>query len=91
MATTRTKLGILIAVAFVATFGLLIYAMLQQAEVSCEACISFRGRTACRTAAGPDEAAASNMAIDNACAQVSSGMTNRIACGNTPPDSLVCE
>ncbi|MDH3627278.1 MAG: hypothetical protein OEV00_07880 [Acidobacteriota bacterium] len=91
MATVRTKLAILISVVLVGTFGLLIYVMLQQAKVSCEACIQFNGRTVCRSAIGPDDASASRTAIDNACGLLAGGMTQSIACTNTPPVSLVCE
>ena len=91
MGSTRTVLILLTVAAVAGTIGLLVLAMLQQAEISCEVCITFEGRTNCANAAGPDEASASRTAVDTACAMISSGMTQSIACSNTPPDSLICQ
>lgn len=91
MPSTQAKIALLTVVVVAATVGLLILAALGQAEVTCEACITFHGRTQCRTAAGPDREQATRTAVDNACAFLSSGMTDSISCGNTPPDSVTCE
>lgn len=86
----QTKIGILTGVLLAATLGVLIYAMLQQARVSCEVCVTFHGASHCRTAAGPDRASATKTATDNACGFLASGMADSILCSNTPPDSVHC-
>lgn len=91
MASSRAKIGIITAVVLVAMAALLVSLMLQQAKVTCEACVTFRGRTQCRSAVGPDREQATRTAIDNACAFLASGMTDSIQCANTPPDSVQCE
>jgi hypothetical protein len=50
-----------------------------------EVCVEFQGQSACRTASGATRDEALRTARDNACAQVSSGMTDSIACQNTLP------
>ena len=57
----------------------------------CEVCVTFRGAQNCRKALGPTEADAKRTAQDNACGLISQGMTQSIACANTPPDSVVCD
>ncbi len=91
MPGTRVKIGILTAAVALAMMVLLVYTMLQQAQVSCEACVTFQGRTQCRSAVGPDREQATRTAIDNACAFLAAGMTDSIRCANTPPDSVQCE
>ena len=53
-----------------------------------EVCIAFNGRSACRTAAGASEEFARRTATTNACAELASGVTDSIACENTPPTSV---
>ena len=60
------------------------------AKVSCEVCIDFKGRQACRTARGPTRDDAIVTARDNACAQIVSGRTENILCGGSQPTSVVC-
>ncbi len=90
MRSPQAKIAIVTVVLVAATVGLLVLSTLQQARVDCEACITFHGRTQCRTAAGPDRDEATRTAIDNACAFIASGMTDSISCANTPPDSVTC-
>jgi len=85
------KIAIGSVVVVVLVVGLLISAMLKQAAVSCEVCISFHGRTQCRSAAGPSETVATRTATDNACAYLAWGMADGISCSNTPPDSTTCD
>ncbi len=60
------------------------------AKVSCEVCLDFKGRQACRTARGPTRDDAIVTARDNACAQIVSGRTENILCGGSQPTSVVC-
>ena len=53
-----------------------------------EVCMEFNGRTACRVASASTEQHALRTAAENACALISSGVTDSIACGNKPPASV---
>jgi len=53
--------------------------------------MEFRGRTDCRKAIGATKQDALRTAVETACDQLSSGMTDSIACSRTPPQSINCE
>ena len=57
----------------------------------CEACVAFEGRSACRTALGPDHAEASEAARRNACALLTGSVTEAFACGRVAPTSVDCQ
>lgn len=81
----------LLAVLIAAAAAFLLYrATLAGAGVTCEACVRFKGREACKSAAGPDRLAAERAAVTTACAVVSGGVTDTIACQAIPPISLRC-
>lgn len=71
-----------------AVLAFLIYTTMGHGRVRCEVCITFQGRTACRTAAASSKEEAMRAALQNACALISSGVTDSIACQNTPPNSI---
>jgi len=85
------KITIVAAVLVAASVGLLALSVMRQARVSCEVCVSFRGHSQCRTARGPNRQEAIRTATDNACAFLASGMTDSIACSNTPPTLATCD
>ncbi len=91
MRSPIARIAIGAAVLIVATAGLLVYSMLQQAKVSCEVCVTFRGNTQCRTALGPTRSEAIRTATTTACASLASGMTDSVACTNTPPLVVTCD
>lgn len=62
--------------------------VLSQSVIECEVCIEFRGNRQCRGAEGPDRESCQRTAKDNACSYLASGMTDTIACSNTPPASV---
>jgi hypothetical protein len=68
--------------------GLLAYLSMGQRQVRAEVCVEFAGRQNCRTASGPTEEQAIRTATDNACATITSGMTESMTCGRTPPVSV---
>ena len=84
----RTAVGALLALAFL---GALVYATLAANAVTCEVCMEFEGRKACRTGSARTRDEAMQGAITNACAILSAGVTDGIRCGNTPPSSQRCE
>ncbi len=50
--------------------------------------MEFRGATACATASGVSRPEAQQTATVTACAQISSGVTDSIACQQTRPKSV---
>ena len=78
-------IGILFAVAVVAY---IVYSSMNLAGHKVEVCITFNGRTNCRTASGASEEFARRTATTNACAEIASGVTDSIACENTAPNSV---
>ena len=83
----RRIAGLLLGAAF---FTALFFATRRETAVQCELCITYEGRTACRTAGAADRDAAIRAAISTACATLASGVTGGLACDRTPPHSLHC-
>jgi hypothetical protein len=75
-------------IAVVVFIGLLVYLSVGQKQVRAEVCVEFEGRRNCRTAAGPTQEQAIRTATDNACATITSGMTESMTCGRMPPASV---
>jgi hypothetical protein len=83
------KPTVILAIAFgAAVLAVLIFTTIGTNKFRCEVCITFNGRTACRTAGASTERQAVRTATENACAQIASGVTDSMACENTPPTSL---
>jgi hypothetical protein len=78
----RLAAGLALGVIFVVG---LVYATLQQTGVRCEVCVEFEGRTECRTSSAADRDTAISMGVTNACAVLSSGVTQGIRCQSMPP------
>ena len=78
-------LGILFLVAFL---GIVVYSTMGAGRIRCEVCITYQGRNACRTASARTRDLALRTATENACALISSGVTDSNQCHNTPPDSV---
>jgi hypothetical protein len=83
------KKTVVLAIAFAAAvLAVLIFTTIGINKFRCEVCVTFNGRTACRTAGASTEAQAVRTATENACAQMASGVTDSMACENTPPGSV---
>jgi hypothetical protein len=81
---------VILAIGFAAAvLGVLIFTTMGTNKFRCEVCITFNGRTACRTAGASTEAQAVRTATENACAQIASGVTDSMACESTPPQSVI--
>ena len=79
----------LVVVGFLAImFAVIIYGSMGIHPYSVESCITFHGRSACGTAAGATREQALAAAANIACSSLAGGVTDSIACGNTPPDSV---
>jgi hypothetical protein len=84
------KKSVLAAVIFVAiVLGAILYTSLAGAnsKYRVEICITFQGRTECRTARASTHDEALRTATDNACALMASGQSEFERCRNTPPTS----
>jgi hypothetical protein len=71
-----------------AVLGVLVYSTLDLQGYSCEVCMTFNGRTNCAKASGTSREEAQRTATDTACAPITGGMSETIACSNTPPDNV---
>ena len=84
------KIRLIVVVFVVAMVAYVVISSMGTAKVSCEVCIDFKGRQACRTARGPTRDEAIATARNNACAQIVSGRTDNILCGGSEPATLSC-
>jgi hypothetical protein len=82
--------GWLLAAALILFMSLVIYRSFHVAGYRCSICVSFRGQSACTAVEGPTEHEARSGAINNACAQLVSGVTDSLACERTQPTKLDC-
>ncbi len=67
-----------------------VYSSFQVSAVECEVCMRFDGRESCRTASAAERDEALRAAVDNACALLTSGMTNSIRCQRAEPVAVQC-
>ena len=79
-----------VVVALVPLFGWIVWSSLRTGSIRCEVCMEFRGRQACRAVDADTEALATEGARTNACALISSGVTDTMACGRSTPTRLTC-
>ncbi len=86
----RSRLGVTVAVVGFLGVALaaIIYGSMGIHEYNVEICITFRGRTSCGEAAAANREDALRHAATNACASISGGVTDSIACSRTTPDSV---
>ena len=80
---------ILLVVLGIAVFlGVLTYLTIGQKQYRVEVCVEFQGQKNCRIASGATRDGAVRTATDNACATITNGMTESMACGHNPPVSV---
>lgn len=84
------RVKILLALAFAALVGYILYSPTQLGKVSCEVCMEFKGQKSCRTVTGPGRDEATRTGKDNACADIAFGREDSIRCGNSEPTSVRC-
>lgn len=71
--------------------GLVWYASVSLGGHRCEVCLSYGGGQSCRTAEGSTREEAQRTAVDLACAELASGMTESLRCQSTPPTRVTCD
>ena len=67
-----------------------VYNSFQVSDYECSVCITFFGRESCRTVNAKTEKEGIAAAIDNACATISSGVTETMRCQRTTPSTASC-
>jgi len=82
--------GWILAAALLVFMAGVIYRSLYIAGYRCSVCIDFRGHTVCTAVDGPTEQETRSSAINNACAQLASGVADSLACERTRPTRLDC-
>jgi hypothetical protein len=68
--------------------GAIVYSTSTLAAHKVEVCMEFKGQTSCRSASGSTEEFALRTATNNACATISSGVTDSIACDQSTPKKV---
>lgn len=82
--------AIVSAAVLLPVIGYVVYSSFHVNEFECELCITFAGRQACRTVAAKTEEESMRGALTNACALLSSGVTDTLKCERTQPDKIEC-
>jgi hypothetical protein len=83
---SKTALAV---VAFVVIFlSLIAWSTFHGPRFRVEVCMVFNGKSACRTVSGKSEQAALRGGIENACADLVSGVADTIACGQAQPQNV---
>ncbi len=83
------KKAALIGIVFViVVIAAIYYSTANLAAHRVEVCMEFKGLTSCRTASGSTEEFALRTATTNACATISSGVTDSIACDQATPKKV---
>ena len=70
--------------------ALVIYRSFHVASYQCRVCMTFQGQQGCGTVEAQTEHEARSGAINNACAQISSGVTDSMACERGQPLAVDC-
>lgn len=80
------KKPLLIGLLFgLAVLGVLVYSSFQLSVHTVEICMNYKGQSACATSKGADKQTALDSAVQTACAQIASGVTDTIGCARTEP------
>jgi hypothetical protein len=86
-----SRTGLIGTLALFAVMAFVVGQSLVAGSVTCEICVEHRGRSQCRTVSGASEEEATMAAIVNACAFISGGVTDSMACQRATPTSKNCE
>ena len=86
----RSRLGVYSVAGLLAFMALIVWRSFQVGGVRCEVCIDYGGRSQCRAVDAASREEALQGATQNACAFLSSGVTDSMACARTPPTKAEC-
>jgi hypothetical protein len=83
------KKPVWIAIAFVLVFlGVIVYSSMTLSQNKVEVCMTYNGRMSCRVASATTREFALRTATTNACAEIASGVTDSIGCGQATPTKV---
>jgi hypothetical protein len=91
MRSPAAKATILTAALAAVTIGVITLGIRSATRATCEACVTFGGRTECRIASGRTPVEATRTAVDHACAFLAAGMTDSVACTTRSPVRSRCD
>jgi hypothetical protein len=87
---SKTKWPVIAGVAFILIFiGAMAYSTLGNAQVHCEVCITYNGRTKCGNSAATSREQALRAATDLACNGLTANMTELLQCQNSPDQKII--
>ncbi len=72
----------------VAIIALIAYSTVRGPRFRVNVCMSYAGHAACKTVSAKSETAALRSATENACADISSGVTDTMRCQQEEPHSV---
>ena len=85
MQKPKRKWPVILGAAFILIFiGAMAWSTLGNAQVHCEVCVTYNGRTNCGTSAATTREQAERTATDLACNGLGNGMTELMQCQNSP-------
>jgi hypothetical protein len=85
-----SRVGWIALLSFATVVAFVAYLSLQLTGANCEVCMSYRGAEQCRTVSAATEEEALQGAVVNACAFISGGVTDSMACQRQEPVSKRC-
>lgn len=84
----RVRIGWIVAIFVVAFLILVGYSTLHGPRFRAQICMAYQGRSACKTVSAKSEQAARRSGAENACADISSGVTDTVRCEQSEPVSV---
>ncbi len=78
----------LVALIVVALVALIAYSTFNGPRYRVNVCMSYGGHAACKTVSAKSETGAIRSATENACADISSGVTDTMRCQQAEPQSV---
>ena len=78
----------IIAIVVIAVVVLIVYSTVHRSRYRVEVCMEYQGRSACKTVSAKSEQAALRSAIENACADIASGITDSMGCAQSVPQRV---
>lgn len=82
------KVGIIVAIFVAAFLALIVYSTLAGPRYRVEICMTYQGHSTCKTVSAKSEQAALRSGAENACADISSGVTDTMRCEQSQPESV---
>jgi hypothetical protein len=79
---------VVIAVVVIAIAVLIVYSTVHGPRYRVEVCMAYQGRSACKKVAAKSEEAALRSGMENACADIASGVTDSMNCTQTQPQRV---